>query len=109
VPHGIFWQPDLSMIFQAFALLHSFSIFFGPSKKKEKKKNHWRHMWGVFEISWIGFYNTILTPHSFSVTLFTLGFRLFFIQLQINQPSLEVLGLNRVEEHINICADCKNV
>jgi hypothetical protein len=27
----------------------------------------------------------LLTPHSFSVTLFTLGFRLFFIQLQINQ------------------------
>ena len=29
-----------------------------------------------------------LTPHSFSVTLFTLGFRLFFILLQINQPTL---------------------
>jgi len=27
----------------------------------------------------------LLTPHSFNVTLFTLGFRLFFILLQINQ------------------------
>ena len=31
-------------------------------------------------------YRLFLTPHSFSVTIFTLGFRLFFILLQINQP-----------------------
>ena len=29
-------------------------------------------------------YRLFLTPHRFSVTLFTLGFRLFFILLQIN-------------------------
>jgi hypothetical protein len=29
-------------------------------------------------------YRLFQTPHSFSVTIFTLGFRLFFILLQIN-------------------------
>jgi hypothetical protein len=37
--------------------------------------------------------SALLTPHSFSVTLFTLGFRLFFIQLQINQPEMNGTGL----------------
>ena len=30
-------------------------------------------------------YRLFLTPHSFSVTIFTLGFRLFFILLQIKE------------------------
>ena len=29
----------------------------------------------------------LLTPHSFSVTLFTLGFRLFFVQKQIKKKT----------------------
>jgi hypothetical protein len=64
-----------------------------------------RHMWGVFHIRYIGFFRRFayaahvgcfsyklfrlfLTPHSFSVTIFTLGFRLFFILLQIKSNQL---------------------
>jgi hypothetical protein len=34
-----------------------------------------------YKLDWL-----LLTPHSFSVTLVTLGFRLFFTLLQINHP-----------------------
>jgi hypothetical protein len=37
----------------------------------------------------------LLTQHSFSVTLFTLGFRLFFILLQINQKKKDRVGVVR--------------
>ncbi len=37
----------------------------------------------------------LLTQHSFSVTLFTLGFRLFFIQLQINHLRFSILRIGR--------------
>jgi hypothetical protein len=33
-------------------------------------------------------YRLFQTPHSFSVTIFTFGFRLFFILLQINLTSM---------------------
>jgi hypothetical protein len=36
-----------------------------------------------------------MTPHSFSVTLFTLGFRLFFIQLQINKQMQRFADLSK--------------
>ncbi len=53
-------------------LLHSY-LLLGDLPK--------RHMWGVFHISFIGFPKLNIV---FSVTIFTLGFRLFFNLLQIN-------------------------
>jgi hypothetical protein len=53
-------------------------------------------MWGVFHISFIGFskLNIVL------VTIFTLGFRLFFILLQINQGSTKLSPVDHMSHWI---------